>query len=33
VTLEEIRIESFFPQDDETTRIFEAWGSSGAAPR
>jgi transcriptional regulator with XRE-family HTH domain len=27
VTLEEIRIESFFPQDDETARIFEGWAS------
>jgi transcriptional regulator with XRE-family HTH domain len=32
VTLEEIRIESFFPQDDETARIFESWAShSGPA--
>jgi transcriptional regulator with XRE-family HTH domain len=31
VTLEEIRIESFFPQDDETARIFEEW-AAGARP-
>ena len=31
VTLEEIRIESFFPQDDDTARIFEGW-ASGARP-
>ena len=25
VTLEEIRMESFFPQDDATARTFEEW--------
>ena len=32
VTLEEIRIESFFPQDDATARIFEDW-ACGGSPR
>jgi len=31
VTLEEIRIECFFPQDDETARVFERW-AAGATP-
>lgn len=31
VTLEEIRIESFFPHDDATARIFEDW-ARGAGP-
>jgi transcriptional regulator with XRE-family HTH domain len=31
VTLEEIRIECFFPQDDETARVFDRW-ASGAKP-
>ena len=29
VTLEEIRIECFFPQDEETARIFEEWARAG----
>lgn len=31
VTLEEIRVESFFPQDDQTAQIFESW-ARGAGP-
>lgn len=26
VTVQELRIESFFPMDDETEKIFQAWG-------
>jgi transcriptional regulator with XRE-family HTH domain len=31
VTLQEIRIESFFPADEETARIFRAWAADGHA--
>jgi transcriptional regulator with XRE-family HTH domain len=30
-TLQEMRIESFFPMNDETRRIFRGWTTSGAA--
>jgi MmyB-like transcription regulator ligand binding domain len=29
VTLQEIRIECFFPVDDATARAFQAWAAAG----
>jgi hypothetical protein len=30
VTLQELRIESFFPMRDETAEIFRGWAAGGA---
>ncbi len=29
ITLQELRIESFFPMDDETAKIFRRWAGDG----
>jgi hypothetical protein len=31
VTLQELRIESFFPMDDETREVFRKWARAGKA--
>jgi hypothetical protein len=31
VTLQEVRIECFFPADDATSQIFHAWAAAAAA--
>jgi transcriptional regulator with XRE-family HTH domain len=31
VTLQELRIESFFPMDEETARLFRSWAKAGSA--
>jgi transcriptional regulator with XRE-family HTH domain len=32
VTLQELRVESFFPMDDETRGVFRRWATSSASP-
>jgi hypothetical protein len=32
VTVQEIRIESFFPMRDDTAAVFRQWARDGAAP-
>jgi transcriptional regulator with XRE-family HTH domain len=32
ITLQEVRIECFFPADDSTARLFQRWAVSAAAP-
>jgi transcriptional regulator with XRE-family HTH domain len=33
ITLQELRIESFFPMDDETRAVFRKWAAPSKAPR